>query len=82
MPRPLLQGEVALRSNDGEVVQRTGRSARRKNPPRGVSPRGMLSVFLIFPPQERQLLSGMSPTMMTKSLGMLSLSVQLPKPTR
>ena len=23
MPRPLLQGEVALRSNDGEVVRRT-----------------------------------------------------------
>lgn len=50
------------------------------------SPSGSLSEgavrFFIFPPQERQLLPGMSPTMMTKSLGLPFSSFHLPKPTR
>lgn len=50
------------------------------------SPSGSLSEggcpFFIFPPKERQLLSGMSPTMMTKSLSLPSSSFHLPKPTR
>ena len=50
--------------------------------PSGSLSGGMLSVFLIFPPQRRQLLSGMSPTMMTKSLGLPFSSFHFPKPTR
>ena len=50
--------------------------------PLGESLRGGCPFFLSSRRKERQLLPGMSPTMMTKSLGLPFSSFHLPKPTR